>query len=97
MCGRNDALSPGEMQRVSFLRLLYHCPQFALLDEATSALSLDVEEQLYNACLARNITLVSVGHRHSLFKYHTTLLTLDGTGGWSKEPITKCAADESAQ
>lgn len=93
----NDALSPGEMQRVSFLRLLYHCPQFALLDEATSALSLDVEEQLYSACLARNITLVSVGHRHSLFKYHTTLLTLDGAGGWSKEPITKPLIDESAQ
>lgn len=82
---------------MSFLRLLYHCPQFALLDEATSALSLDVEEQLYSACLARNITLVSVGHRHSLFKYHTMLLTLDGAGGWSKEPITKPLIDESAQ
>ena len=76
-----------------FLRLLYHRPQFALLDEATSALSLDVEEQLYNACLERNITLVSVGHRHTLFKYHTFLLTLDGAGGWKKEPITQDTAD----
>lgn len=89
MCYRNDALSPGEMQRVCFLRVLYHRPQFALLDEATSALSLDVEEQLYSACLEHSITLVSVGHRHTLLKYHTSLLTLDGTGGWKKEPITQ--------
>lgn len=89
----NDALSPGEMQRVCFLRILYHRPQFALLDEATSALSLDVEEELYNACLQRNITLVSVGHRHTLLKYHTTLLTLDGSGGWKMEPITKATSE----
>lgn len=83
----NDALSPGEMQRVCFLRLLFHRPQFALVDEATSALSLDVEEQLYKACLQHNITIVSVGHRHSLKRYHNTLLTLDGIGGWKKDTI----------
>lgn len=83
----NDALSPGEMQRVCFLRILFHQPQFALLDEATSALSLDVEEQLYRTSLLHNITLVSVGHRDTLTKYHNSLLTLDGTGGWRKEHI----------
>ncbi|KAG0711629.1 ATP-binding cassette sub-family D member 4 [Chionoecetes opilio] len=89
----NDALSPGEMQRVCFLRVLFHRPQFAFLDEATSALSLDVEEQLYYACLKRNITMVSVGHRHTLLKYHTSLLTLDGAGGWKKEPIVHATTD----
>ncbi|KAG7160842.1 ATP-binding cassette sub-family D member 4-like 2 [Homarus americanus] len=89
----NDALSPGEMQRVCLLRVLFHRPQFALLDEATSALSLDVEDQLYRACLQLNITLVSVGHRHSLTKYHNSLLTLDGTGGWRKEPILQQCVD----
>lgn len=84
---RSDALSPGEMQRICFLRVLYHQPQFVLLDEATSALSLDVEEQLYKACLKHNITLVSVGHRETLMKYHNSLLTLDGSGGWTKESI----------
>ncbi|XP_045609331.1 LOW QUALITY PROTEIN: lysosomal cobalamin transporter ABCD4 [Procambarus clarkii] len=100
----SDALSPGEMQRVCFLRLLYHRPQFAFLDEATSALSLDVEEQLYKACLQHNITLVSVGHRHSLTKYHNYLITLDGTGGWKKEPICQeyngtelCTQNEDAK
>ncbi|XP_042860952.1 lysosomal cobalamin transporter ABCD4-like [Penaeus japonicus] len=84
----NDALSPGEMQRVCFLRVLYHRPQFALLDEATSALSIDVEEQLYQACLDLNITIVSVAHRESVIKYHNYLLTLDGKGGWKKEPVS---------
>lgn len=84
----NDALSPGEMQRVCFLRILYHKPQFALLDEATSALSLDVEEQLYQACLDQNITIISVAHRESLIKYHNYLLTLDGKGGWKKEQVS---------
>lgn len=76
------------MQRVCFLRILYHKPQFALLDEATSALSLDVEEQLYQACLDQNITIISVAHRESLIKYHNYLLTLDGKGGWKKEQVS---------
>lgn len=77
------------------MRVLYHRPQFALLDEATSALSLDVEEQLYTACQERCITLVSVGHRHTLIKYHSSLLSLDGSGGWKKEPIPQTSAEKT--
>jgi hypothetical protein len=29
MCCRSDIVSPGEMQRLSFIRLFYHCPSFA--------------------------------------------------------------------
>ncbi|XP_064113908.1 lysosomal cobalamin transporter ABCD4-like isoform X2 [Macrobrachium nipponense] len=83
----DDALSPGEMQRVCFARVLFHRPQFALLDESTSALSLDVENYLYQACLDLNITIVSIGHRETLLKYHDTLITLDGKGGWRKDEI----------
>lgn len=85
----DDALSPGEMQRVCFLRVLFHRPQFALLDESTSALSLDVEDHLYKLCLNLNITIVSVGHRESLLQYHNSLITLDGSGGWRKESLNK--------
>ncbi len=84
-----DALSPGELQRLAFVRLLYRRPSLALLDEATSALSSDVEEKLYSACLAAGVTVVSVGHREGLKKFHDVLVTLgtDGEGGWTVEDI----------
>ncbi|XP_077989164.1 lysosomal cobalamin transporter ABCD4-like [Glandiceps talaboti] len=72
-----DELSPGEMQRISFARLFYHKPTLAILDEATSALSQETEELLYKECKDLDMTLVSIGHRHSVRKFHSTLLRLD--------------------
>ncbi|XP_025946654.1 ATP-binding cassette sub-family D member 4 isoform X3 [Apteryx rowi] len=63
-----DVLSPGEMQRLSFARLFYLQPRYAVLDEATSALTEEVEHELYRVCLQLGMTLVSVGHRASLEK-----------------------------
>ncbi|XP_043930052.1 lysosomal cobalamin transporter ABCD4 isoform X1 [Protopterus annectens] len=77
-----DVLSPGEMQRLSFVRLFYLQPQFAVLDEATSALSEDVEGELYQVCRQLGMTLVSVGHRSSLEKFHDFILKLCGGGNW---------------
>lgn len=82
-----DVLSPGEMQRISFVRLFYHHPKMAILDEATSALGFDMEMLLYKECLQQGITLVSAGHRETLRKYHKLVLHLDGHGGWTLEPI----------
>merc|ERR1719309_188953 len=45
-----DILSPGEQQRLAFVRLLFHKPVLAVLDEATSAVSEDVEAKLYEEC-----------------------------------------------
>ena len=77
------------MQRISFLRLFYHKPQYAILDEATSSLSLELEELLYDECLKLGITLISVGHRKTLIKYHHFLLNLVGDGQWNIQPITE--------
>uniref|UniRef100_A0A8C5DPQ1 Uncharacterized protein n=1 Tax=Gouania willdenowi TaxID=441366 RepID=A0A8C5DPQ1_GOUWI len=63
-----DVLSPGEMQRLSFARLFYLQPKYAILDEATSALTEDAEAQLYRTCKQLGMTLVSLGHRSSLVK-----------------------------
>uniref|UniRef100_A0A803V979 ATP binding cassette subfamily D member 4 n=1 Tax=Ficedula albicollis TaxID=59894 RepID=A0A803V979_FICAL len=63
-----DILSPGEMQRLSFARLFYLQPKYAVLDEATSALTEEVEHELYRTCLQLGMTLISVGHRPSLEK-----------------------------
>ena len=75
-------LSPGEMQRLSFVRLFYHQPPFAMLDEATSQVSVDMEERLYTICAKLGITVVSVGHRQTLHDFHDVELKLDGKGGW---------------
>ncbi|XP_076313471.1 lysosomal cobalamin transporter ABCD4-like isoform X2 [Tachypleus tridentatus] len=82
-----DVLSPGEMQRLSFVRLFYHCPQLAVLDEATSAVGQEMEEVLYRQCSNLGITLLSVGHRQTLTKYHDKLLWFDGKGGWKFQDL----------
>lgn len=82
-----DVLSPGEMQRLSFIRLLYHRPAMAFLDEATSAVDSDMEELLYSAAVSAGVTVVSVGHRDSLRAFHQDLLNLKGDGTWTLEPI----------
>ncbi|XP_040528647.1 lysosomal cobalamin transporter ABCD4 isoform X7 [Gallus gallus] len=82
-----DALSPGEMQRLSFARLFYLQPRYAVLDEATSALTEEVEHDLYRVCLQLGMTLISVGHRASLEKFHSWILKLHGEGKWE---LTRC-------
>ncbi|XP_063146168.1 lysosomal cobalamin transporter ABCD4 isoform X4 [Candoia aspera] len=77
-----DILSPGEMQRLSFARLFYLQPQYAVLDEATSALTEDVENEMYRICTQLGMTLVSVGHHKSLEKFHSWILKLYGEGKW---------------
>jgi len=80
-------LSPGEQQRVAWVRLLYHNPSMAFLDEATSAVSEDLECTMYMLARERNITLVSVGHRGSLRQFHQKILIM-GTGGrWKMQEV----------
>ncbi|XP_022432270.1 ATP-binding cassette sub-family D member 4 isoform X4 [Delphinapterus leucas] len=77
-----DVLSPGEMQRLSFARLFYLQPKYAVLDEATSALTEEVESELYRIGQQLGMTFVSVGHRRSLEKFHSLVLKLCGEGKW---------------
>ncbi len=75
-------LSVGEQQRIAFARVLLTAPRYAILDEATSALDMANEDSLYRQLAGSNTTLVSVGHRSSILKYHRQVLELDGHGGW---------------
>lgn len=78
-----ETLSMGEQQRIAMARLFYHAPKYAILDECTSQLSLDIEAFLYNHCNELNITLITVAHRKSLWKYHSHILIFDGLGKWT--------------
>jgi len=75
-------LSVGEQQRIAFARVLLIAPRYAILDEATSALDIANEDNLYQQLAGTGTTLVSVGHRPSILKYHPQVLELAGDGGW---------------
>lgn len=75
-----DVLSGGLQQRVAMARLFYHTPKFAILDECTSSVTLEIEKAMYDNAKALNITLMTVSHRRSLWKYHNNILQFDGEG-----------------
>ncbi|CDW55925.1 ABC protein, subfamily ABCD [Trichuris trichiura] len=79
----NDVLTPGEAQRLSVLRALYHRPLLTFLDEATSAMGTDYETSIYKHLLSNGTTIVSVGHRHSIRQFHDVELHFTGDGHYS--------------
>jgi len=78
-----DVLSGGEKQRLGFARMLFARPDYAVLDEASAAISLEAEGYLYERAQELGVTLITVSHRPSLFRFHTKILALDGSGGYA--------------
>lgn len=68
----SQQLSPGEQQRIAFVRVILQKPDWVFLDESTSSLDLASEKYLYRLLKTElpNCSLISVGHRPSLTDYH---------------------------
>ena len=77
----SHVLSVGEQQRLAFVRAHIQQPIWLFLDEATSALDEETEAKMYSllAEFLTMTTVVSVGHRSTLNKYHQKVLRLDKT------------------
>ena len=78
-----NILSGGEQQRLAIARPLVFKPDWLFLDEATASLDDAAEAAVYGALKERlpATTLVSIGHRPSLRKWHDHRLELQRTPG----------------
>jgi putative ATP-binding cassette transporter len=76
-------LSVGEQQRLAFVRTLIYKPKWLFLDEATAALDEETEAAMYNLVADKlpKTTVVSVGHRSSINKFHKLELYLEKSTG----------------
>lgn len=74
----SHVLSLGEQQRLAFVRIFLRAPGWVFLDEATSAMDEDRERALYGMLSALpDTTVVSIGHRSTLDRWHDHVLRLD--------------------
>jgi len=102
-------LSGGEQQRVGIARAMLYKPDYLFFDEATASMDEDSEEILYNMLLERmkDTTIVSIGHRSSLEKFHERLVVaqqqpegnfefVDVTNSWTPPGADDAAQDQGA-
>ena len=69
-----EVLAWGEKQLIAMTRLYYHKPKFAILDECSSSVSIDMEAKMYEKAKEMGITLITVSHRRTVWKYHDYIL-----------------------
>ncbi len=74
-----EHLSPGELQRIAFIRVILQQPDWVFLDESTSAMDLPHEKQMYTLLKNKlpNCSVVSIGHRPSVDRYHDEEINLE--------------------
>ena len=75
----SQRLSPGEQQRVAFMRALLTKPDLLFLDEASSALDSETERALYQQLLNElpNTTIISIAHGPQVADFHDQVWHFD--------------------
>jgi putative ATP-binding cassette transporter len=93
----NRMLSLGEQQRLGIARAILQAPDHLFLDEATASLDEPAEAALYRLLAERlkATTVVSIGHRSTLFAFHRRHLALvrDGDRFRVREAALQPAAE----
>jgi vitamin B12/bleomycin/antimicrobial peptide transport system ATP-binding/permease protein len=84
-----QTLSLGEQQRLALGRALLAKPDWLFLDEATSALDEPLEQVMYRLLPEKlpGVTIVSIGHRHTLQAFHKRRIELAQGADGVSEPI----------
>jgi vitamin B12/bleomycin/antimicrobial peptide transport system ATP-binding/permease protein len=82
----NRTLSLGEQQRLAVARAILQAPDYLFLDEATASLDEPSEAKLYQLLHERlpRATIVSIGHRSTLFAFHDRHLQLHPEGDYHR-------------
>ncbi len=82
----DQTLSGGEKQRLTVARVLLHRPDIIVLDEATSALDPKGQDTLMQLLSdeMKGLTIISVGHRPELERFHLRKLVLERRPGGAK-------------
>ena len=71
-------LSLGEQQKLAFVRVFLRKPKWVFLDEATSAMDEETEEKMYRLLTTLpGTTVISIGHRSTLDKWHNRVLRIE--------------------
>ncbi|CEF62878.1 ATP-binding cassette sub-family D member 4 [Strongyloides ratti] len=78
-----NTLTPGEIQRLVFIRAIIKNPKVIILDESTNSVDSETENVMYSIMKENNIQYISIGHRDSLKQYHDKCLTLETDGKYS--------------
>lgn len=76
-----DFLSPGEIQKLMFARVLYHKPEMVVMDETSNAIEVNSEKKLFFELWSRKIITVILRHDIDwLIDYCRLFIRLDGSG-----------------
>ncbi len=79
----NHIMSGGEQQRAAVARALLYNPDYLFFDEATASMDEPFEERLYEKLndKIKTSTIVSIGHRSSLEKFHERIIVAEQQPG----------------